>query len=85
MIKFLKCVPLKDGTFTITLQGDIETDEIALIRLRGRPIKILEDTIEPQENIAELIKETKDILLSIDTKLKILDSFKEGEKENVNS
>lgn len=48
MIKFLKCVPLKDGTFTIVLQGDADTDEIALIRLRGKPIKIVEENEIPR-------------------------------------
>ena len=57
MIKFLKCVPIKEGKFyTIILQGDADTDEIALIHLRGKPIKIVESVLWEDGNKSELLK-----------------------------
>ena len=50
MITYEKHVRVKDGSFTITLRGDADTDEIALIRLRGQALElkpVVTETAEP--------------------------------------
>jgi len=78
MLRFIKCIPIKEGKFyTIILQGDADTDEISLIRLRGKPIKIVEEiegeipTIDKTillEQIYQLQVEIMDKIAEIQTK-----------------
>jgi len=80
MIEFLKCIPIKKGKFyTITLQGDENTDEIALIRLRNKRVKIVEE-IEGEIPIID-----KTILLEqiYQLQVEIMDKIAEMQKENL--
>jgi len=74
----LKCIPIKKGKFyTITLQGDENTDEIALIRLRHKSVKIIEEgeipTIDKTillEQIYQLQAEIMDKMAEIDDEMR---------------
>lgn len=69
MIKFLKCVPLKDETFTITLQGDKDTDEISFIRLRGKAVKVVEEQESLTDSKTELLRSIRDSMSHIEKML----------------
>jgi len=56
MITYEKHVRVKNGSFTITLRGDADTDEIALIRLRGQALELKPVTTEKVETPKQDLK-----------------------------